>query len=540
MENIIPIFSYESLHDSSDLLFNSYYDSSYNDSDLLFNIYHNSLPSDPIIELYDDSYDSSNLFLEICNETQIENERISIVTHLEDENIYDGNADHQKDYDDSELEKERELTQGMEFGTWELAELYLDEYAKQQGFCFRKKRRIQDLTDNTITRRRIYECSYIQIYEAQKVILAENRRDRDSKMIGCPWHINLAFSKSGNGVRINSIVGIHNHDMNPCIIEIAPKFRKLIDKMLEKVKFWTIEGRLGISTQYNLLVASFPNKVINKKDLSNAIQQFKKKAKPVKNDACQMLTELYLKKDDDPRWIIKPRFDHGERRLNSLFWMSPDQVNAYGRYQDILIMDTTSKTNQFDMMLMLIIAVDNNFRNLIVAAAILEDETEATFSWVLQELKNSCDITPTVIYSDADPALISAVKKNYPETHHFHCIFHIDLNLRKKLKGKLHDQFESFRAKFLGMRNSLCYKKFEIEWKVLIDEFPACEQYLTRVLYPCKSSWASYNINKNFTAGIQSTQRVEVTNKIIKDRLSRSSCLTEVVGEVQRIFDQQS
>ncbi|GET52980.1 hypothetical protein GLOIN_2v1789397 [Rhizophagus irregularis DAOM 181602=DAOM 197198] len=74
--------------------------------------------------------------------------------------------------------------------------------------------------------------------------------------------------------------------------------------MLEKVKFWTIEGRLGISTQYNLLVASFPNKVINKKDL----------------------TELYLKKDDDPRWIIKPRFDHGERRLNSLFWMSPDQI----------------------------------------------------------------------------------------------------------------------------------------------------------------------------------------------------------------------
>ncbi|CAB4473025.1 unnamed protein product [Rhizophagus irregularis] len=198
-------------------------------------------------------------------------------------------------------------------------------------------------------------------------------------MIGCLWHINLSFPKSGNGVRINSIVGIHNHDMNPCITEIAPKFRKLTDKMLKKIKFWTIEGRLGIPTQYNLLVASFPNKVINKKDLSNAIQQFKKQAKPIKNDACQMLTELYLKKDDDPRWIIKPRFDHGERRLNSLFWMSPDQVNAYERYHDI-----------------------------------------------------------------------------------------------------------------------------------------------------------------NFTAGIQSTQWVESTNIIIKDRLNRSSCLTDVVKEIQKIFDQQS
>ncbi len=48
-----------------------------------------------------------------------------------------------------------------------------------------------------------------------------------------------------------------------------------------------------------------------------------------------------------------------------------------------MIVDTTSRTNQFDMMLMLIIAVDNNFRNLIIAEAILEDETEATFVWIL-------------------------------------------------------------------------------------------------------------------------------------------------------------
>ena len=94
-----------------------------------------------------------------------------------------------------------------------------------------------------------------------------------------------------------------------------------------------------------------------------------------------MLTNLYLKKDDDPRWIIKPRFDSKERRLNSLFWMSPNQINAYEGYHDVVIIDTTSKTNQFDMILMLIIVVDNNFRNLIVAAAILEDETEATFAW---------------------------------------------------------------------------------------------------------------------------------------------------------------
>jgi hypothetical protein len=90
------------------------------------------------------------------------------------------------------------------------------------------------------------------------------------------------------------------------------------------------------------------------------------------------------------------------------------------------------------------------------------------------------------------------------------------------------------------MRNSLCQKTFELKWNELIKEFPACEQYLTRVLYPCKNSWARHVINRNFTTGIQSTQRVEATNKIIKDKLNRSSCLTNIVGEIQKMFDQQS
>ncbi|RIA88078.1 hypothetical protein C1645_826912 [Glomus cerebriforme] len=170
MENIVPNtntnFSY-----TSDLLFNSYYDSSYNDSDL-FTIYQYNSPDLPIFEFYGSSYDSSDLFLdhEIYNETQIGNKRINV---LGDENICrydileveDRNVDHQeKEYNNSDYEKEEEedekeeenelkLSQGIEFITWKIAESYLNKYAKQQGFLF-------------------------------KVILEEDKRDRDSEMIG--------------------------------------------------------------------------------------------------------------------------------------------------------------------------------------------------------------------------------------------------------------------------------------------------------------------------------------------------------------------
>ncbi|PKC03822.1 hypothetical protein RhiirA5_379865, partial [Rhizophagus irregularis] len=137
-----------------------------------------------------------------------------------------------------------ELKAGMIFETWAKAESYLDDYAKQQGFCLCKKRRIPDPHDNNITRRRTFECSHANVHESEKVVLAENRRDRDSEMIGCTWHTNLAFPKKEKGVRINSVIGKHNHSMNPLVGEIAPKFRKLTEEMLEKIKFWTIYDEL--------------------------------------------------------------------------------------------------------------------------------------------------------------------------------------------------------------------------------------------------------------------------------------------------------
>ncbi|CAG8751550.1 6775_t:CDS:2, partial [Dentiscutata erythropus] len=127
----------------------------------------------------------------------------------------------------------------------------VEAQSEARGFSFRKRRRVVDSDDHTITRRRIYECLHAWIREPEKTILAEDRRDRDSEMIDCSWHINLAFSKTEKDVRINSILGKHNHKMNALVTEMAPKYRKLTYEMSKKVKFWTIHRKLGLPTQYN-------------------------------------------------------------------------------------------------------------------------------------------------------------------------------------------------------------------------------------------------------------------------------------------------
>ncbi|CAG8764555.1 7975_t:CDS:2, partial [Cetraspora pellucida] len=64
----------------------------------------------------------------------------------------------------------------------EIAESYLEDCAKQEGFCFRKQHCYTDPTNNTIACRRTYKCSQACIHQAEKVVLMENRRERDSGM----------------------------------------------------------------------------------------------------------------------------------------------------------------------------------------------------------------------------------------------------------------------------------------------------------------------------------------------------------------------
>ena len=141
--------------------------------------------------------------------------------------------------------------------------------------------------------------------------------------------------------------------------------------------------------------------------------------------------------------------------------MSPVQRSLYESFHDVIILDTTSNTNQFQMILCVIVIIDNHFKTRIIASAIIEDETLDTFRWILGTLFKETGISPEVIFTDSDPSLISAIKEIHPDTNHLLCIFHIDLNLRKKLKSKLESRFKEFHRKFYACQNSLCKELFE-------------------------------------------------------------------------------
>src|ERR1051325_595033 len=170
--------------------------------------------------------------------------------------------------------------------------------------------------------------------------------------------------------------------------------------------------------------------------------------------------------------------------------MSLTQRELYNQYNNIVLVDSTYNTNQFQMILCVVTVVDNNYRTRIVACAIIEDETLDTYRWIFDSILNETGVSPRIVFTNSDPSMIRSIKDIYPNAQHLLCIFHIDLNLRKKLKGKLGNQFEKFRSKFYVCRNSLCEELFECRWNQLIEQYSAAAKYLSDTLYSTKNSWA--------------------------------------------------
>ncbi|PKY60795.1 hypothetical protein RhiirA4_431379 [Rhizophagus irregularis] len=281
--------------------------------------------------------------------------------------------------DESIGESIGDIKVGDSFSTWEDAEIKLNQYAKFAGFSLRRKRVEAD--KDGVVRRRTFECSFSGKPVSNQVIDITHQRERASKKIMCPWHINLTKPKSSMEIGITSIIGQHNHSMIADAQLYIPKYRRLSDDVIEKINFYVTKGNMGAKQIYPLLVAGFPDQYIHKRDLYNMIQKFKSPLTNRYGDAQNMINKLFELKDQEPGWIIHTRLDPFDNQLVGLFWMSPSQHQCLLRYNDVIQTDNTCRTNWFDMYLTFLVVIDNNTKSRLVAQCLSEDETIKSYEW---------------------------------------------------------------------------------------------------------------------------------------------------------------
>ncbi len=74
----------------------------------------------------------------------------------------------------------------------------------------------------------------------------------------------------------------------------------------------------------------------------------------------------------------------------------------------------------------------------------------------------------------------------------------------------------------------------------MLIKYEQYQSYLKKKLYPIYESWARYSIVKVFTTGIESTQRVESLNEVLKKHMDWGTLLKELVKVIESELDKEA
>ena len=150
--------------------------------------------------------------------------------------------------------------------------------------------------------------------------------------------------------------------------------------------------------------------------------------------------------------------------LRSVFWMTGRQRALCQKYGDVMVFDSTYQTNTLCLPLACFVGITGNGRTVLLACALITDETTDTYDWVFGKLVDMAG-APTVIMTDQDLAIITSIEAILPATTHKLCTWHMNKNLVKNLGGKTE------KRKFaLGTFSNLIFNaelseiEFEVEW----------------------------------------------------------------------------
>ncbi|XP_062100283.1 protein FAR1-RELATED SEQUENCE 5-like [Humulus lupulus] len=215
-------------------------------------------------------------------------------------------------------------------------------------------------------------------------------------------------------------------------------------------------------------------------------------------------------------------------RLVDLFWADGNCRRDYNLFGEIMAFDTTYRKNAYNKPLLIFVGVNHHFRTIFFAVALLYDETEETYIWVLQEflecMKNKA---LHVIVTDGDHAMANAIKVVMPQSVHRLCAWHLQANLTSNAPHPL------FKAKFNELLYQYCTEEqFEDTWNNMVSEFHLQESRWAKTTYANRKSWAECFLRGNFFTGLTTTQRSESINSYLSHFLTSKLKLRDLVGQV--------
>lgn len=130
-------------------------------------------------------------------------------------------------------------------------------------------------------------------------------------------------------------------------------------------------------------------------------------------DAQSVIDMLYQQNAEEEDFFFRVKLDDMGRLCN-LFWRDSMMKEDYKVYGDVMVFDTTYRTNKYNLICAPFVGINNHWKNTMFGCAFLADEKTETFEWLFTTfLKSMGGKYPITIFTDQDLAISNAISKVY-------------------------------------------------------------------------------------------------------------------------------
>ncbi|GAU19941.1 hypothetical protein TSUD_95450 [Trifolium subterraneum] len=258
------------------------------------------------------------------------------------------------------------MAKNLEFGSLDIANRFYEVYARANGFSIRKGRILRTKDKNIV--QRTFLC-HREWYREGRGLTTKNqqRAPKPETRCECPTKFRVHIDIHSNRWRITLFTDYHNHDLLSDVhCGMLPAHR------IEKQRH------------------------MRKEDARNAIN--------------------YLRGLDsnDPMMFVRYTADSTDR-LQHLFWCDGRSHLDYQVFGDVVAFDATYGKNKYHCPLVVFAGVNNHNSTIIFAGAIVWDEKEETYVWVLEQFLEAMSGTPPpFVITNGDVAMKNAIKRVFP------------------------------------------------------------------------------------------------------------------------------
>ncbi|KAH6838048.1 hypothetical protein C2S53_019171 [Perilla frutescens var. hirtella] len=324
---------------------------------------------------------------------------------------------------------EKRLSIGSIVKSVESAYLLYCEYARLVGFSMRKGPQ-NYFRKSSEVRMKSFLCHCEGKPDCKRSTDRIANYRKQQRRTGCLARLRIIRTLEGPW-RVSKFVKGHNHELvDPDQSYLLRSVRNLTAAKANVVEAFQ-EAGISISQSHRYMAKEaegVQNVGFTKKDAYDHVRRVKMQSRLPSEDAMALHEYFQKKALVEPGFYWSAMLDNEGRFLN-FFIRDTHSTMDYECFGDVLSVDTTFKTNKYDLICAPFVGINHHRSNVLFGIAFMSDETTASFEWLFQMFLDAMqEKEPAIIFFDQCQTLMNAIDCCFHSVSHRLCQWHVNQN----------------------------------------------------------------------------------------------------------------